>query len=78
MKASALEIMPAPGPPGSASERSAFIREKIAAESSAGSGSRARAGRAGVEDGEEESVGDEGADAMSKMLESFDDSDEDS
>lgn len=73
--------MPAPGSPGSSADRTAFLRDKIIAENLAANGGgrgdqQQEAGRGGGEEEEEELVGDEGADAMSKMLSSFDDSDD--
>lgn len=80
--------MPPPGAPGSSKDRTAFIREKLAAEKLSaesnvgvsggrrGGGEKGGSGEGREGEAVEELVGDAGADAMSKMLSSFDDSDD--
>eukprot|EP00904_Undaria_pinnatifida_P006200 jgi/Undpi1/270/HiC_scaffold_1.g00266.m1 len=77
-----IEVIPTTGSPGSSADRKAFLRDKIIAENLAAKGGErekqksGRGGEGGEEGEEEEFVGDEGADAMGKMLASFDDSDD--
>lgn len=74
--------MPAPGPPGTKEDRTAYVRNQLASEKSGGVSTKKGgvqsgvAGAGGSVEGDEEFVGDAGTEAMTKMLSSFDDSDE--
>lgn len=73
------EIVSAQGSRGTTAERVAYLRDKGASETSEGGNGSVNRGKASGSRGgggpEEEAVGTDGADAVTAMLSSFDDSD---